>query len=288
MNGEIVELDSDRYHADDVGLEAPSLSASIVHVLCSSSPRHAWAKHPRLNPDYERDESDTFDVGNVAHAAILEGMEIAEPVTFGDWRSNAAKAAREEIRAAGRIPLLADQYRRVAEMLSAFYLQLSQHRAQPMPFYGGAAERVAVWEDAHGVACRARLDYLHEDLSAIDDLKTTSRSADPMQYARNLYTNGGDVQAAFYRRAIQRIYDLDVPPAFRWVVVETHPPYALSVIEPGPDVLTLGEAKVEWAIGRWAELLELEGQWPAYSLDVVRAELPPWEESRWLDRTEAL
>jgi hypothetical protein len=79
------------------------------------------------------------------------------------------------------------------------------------------------------------------------------------------------VQAAFYVRGVQEL--TGETPEFRWVVVETQPPFALSVIAPGPDVMTIGRKKVEYAIDVWRRCLAT-GHWPAYPTDVAYAELP--------------
>lgn len=272
------------YH-DGARDEVAALSSSIAHVLLTQSPRHAWEQHPRLNPNYARTEDEKFDVGNVAHELILEGVSRAVRLDFADWRTNTAKAARDEAREAGQIPLLADQYERVLEMVSAVRLQLSAHRADPPLLTAGMFEQSIRWTDG-GVECKARLDWLRADYSAIDDLKTTSRSANPYAYARNLYQHGGDIQAAAYVRAVEQLgFGM---PRFRWIVVETAPPYALSVIEPGADVLAVGADKWDAALRQWRELLEQPEPWPGYPLDVVTAELPPWEESRWLEKREAM
>jgi len=275
-----------QYHADE-GATRASISSSLIHTLLTESPRHAWANHPRLNPDYERTEDEKFDVGNVAHALILEGVDKAVRLDFPDWRTKDARGARDACRASGNIPLLAEQYERVRAMVGEFDRQCEEHSAQPRLLRDGSPEITLRFTDS-GIECRARLDYLHADLSTIDDVKTTSRSASPWAYARALYQHGGDIQAAFYRRAVQRAFDVTRAPTFRWIVVETNPPYALSVIEPAADVLAVGDDKIDKALELWGRLLELEGEWPAYPLDVVRAELPPWEESRWLERKETL
>jgi hypothetical protein len=285
--GGVTDETAAEYHADTKARRA-ALSSSIAQTLLAESPRHAWAQHPRLNPDHVRTEDAKFDVGNVAHAAILEGIDVVEYTDeWTEWRTNDAKAWREDVRARGRIPLLAAQYQAVGEMVAAVFTQLSQHRADPPLFADGRAEAALRWFDT-GVECRGLLDWLRTDLRAIDDLKTTSRSANPYAYARNLYQHGGDVQAAFYIRGVQRAFDVERAPVFRWVVVETTPPYALSVITPAPDVLAVANDKIDTALRLWAELLELETEWPAYPLDVVRAELPPWEETRWLEKREAM
>jgi hypothetical protein len=70
---------------------------------------------------------------------------------------------------------------------------------------------------------------------------------------------------------------------WRWVVVETSPPYALSVITPGAAVLELANAKIDRALSIWRDCLERDA-WPAYPPVLHVAELPAWEEARWLER----
>jgi hypothetical protein len=269
------------YHADNTA-EGPTLSASIANILLTQSPAHARAAHPRLNPDFERKTEDKFDLGTVCHSLLLEGMSVMDVHAFPDWRTTAAKEARETSRAHGRIPLLAHQAHAVAEMVNAVGRQLAEFNADPIPLTNGKPEQTMVWEET-GVLCRARIDWLHDDLSAIDDLKTTSRSAHPEAFAKNLYAYGCDVQAALYTRGIRAI--TGQTPEWRWLVVETTPPYALSVVTPGPAVLELANAKIDYALATWKRCLETN-EWPAYSKRVATAELPAWEEARWLTREE--
>jgi hypothetical protein len=122
----------------------------------------------------------------------------------------------------------------------------------------------------------------------IFDLKTTSRSANPDTFTRNLFSYGYDIQAWWYLRAVEAFIPARlVPPFFRWVVVETSPPYAVSVIEPGPDVLTIGMKKALYARNLWRDCLQHD-RWPGYPAEVVRAGLPAWEETRWLEKEEAV
>lgn len=280
MKPGIHSIGATEYHADPAG--RPSLSASIAKILCTASPRHAWTAHPRLNPDYMPDADPKYDVGTACHALILEGKNAVQVIDFPDWRTNAAKEQRDEARAAGLVPLLAKDWLIVEEMVAAVRTELAAHKADPPLFQDGKPEQTIVWEE-DGVLCRGLLDWFRDDRTAIDDLKTTSRSANPDAYSRNLFGVGGDVQAAFYLRGVLAL--TGVMPAFRWVVVETSPPYALSVVSPGPDVLALGEAKVERAIAIWRECLARD-EWPGYPQEVCYAGMPAWEESRWLERWE--
>jgi hypothetical protein len=275
----ISTIPADEYQADPC--ERPSLSASIAHLLCTRSPAHARAAHPKLNPDLRRAEKEHYDVGTAAHAMLLEGRDAVVVVDAPNWRTKAAQDERDAARAAGQVPLLLHVLEEVEAMVAAAREQLAAHRAQPPLFSEGKPEQTLVWEEPGGVLCRARLDWLRDDGRTVDDLKTTSRSANPESYSRTLFGVGGDVQAAFYVRGVERL--TGIVPEFRWCVVETAPPYALSVVSPAPDMLLLGADKVEYAIKAWQHCLERD-EWPAYPTEVCYAQAPPWEETRWLEK----
>jgi hypothetical protein len=285
----IADLAAADYHADQTK-EVPTLSSSIANILLTRSPLHAWTAHPRLNPDWQRQEEPKFDVGNVVHQLLLEGINSVQVIPFDDYRTDAAKEARDAARAAGKIPLKPKEAESVIAMNQAVNEQLDYLEVDPKPLTNGKPEQTMVWQDAQtGVWCRARFDWLHDDLSAIDDLKTTTRSAHPEAFAKNLYSYGCDVQAAFYLRGLRTLKEtpLYTEPKWRWVVVETSPPYGLSVVEPGPAVLELADAKVDAALKLWADCLERDS-WPGYPTKVATAELPAWEEARWLEREDGI
>jgi hypothetical protein len=290
VNTGIFDGKADGYHADQHG-DNITLSSSIANLLINRSPLHAWTAHPRLNPNWEPEVDDKFDIGTAVHALLLQGLNVMEVLAYPDFKSNAAKESRDAARANGRIPILTKHAKLVEEMCNAVAPQLATFDVDPTPLTGGKPEQTMVWQDAQtGVWCRARIDWLHDDLSAIDDLKTTTRSAHPEAFAKNLYSYGCDVQAAFYLRGIDKMpYEIGqrlAPTRWRWIVVETSPPYGLSVIEPGPAVLELADAKVDAALKLWAECLERDS-WPGYPTKVATAELPAWEEARWLAREES-
>lgn len=275
----IYSMPADVYHADTVG-DRPSLSASIAKILVTKSPLHAWAAHPRLNPDYVMKHEAKFDPGTAAHTVLLRDERAVQIVVASDWKTDLAQLERDVARAAGKIPILAKQWHEVQRMVEAARVQLDGTRADPRPFTDGKAEQTMVWED-NGVLCRALVDWLRDDRQAIDDYKTTKASANPEQWTRTLYGIGADIQVAFYLRGCQA---LGWPaPEFRFVVQETYPPYALSVIGLDPPSLELADSKVEYALGLWKEALN-SGVFPGYPLDVAYAELPGYEEARWLEK----
>jgi hypothetical protein len=276
----IHDLGASAYHADEI-TDVPTLSASIASILVGRSPAHARAAHPKLNPDLKRVLSEKFDLGTAAHRLFLEGTDAVAVVDAADWRTNAAKDARATARAAGRIPLLPPQAADVAAMVAATSEHLARKNVEPEPFTDGKPEQTLIWGDNQGVVCRARLDWLRDDFTAIDDYKTTSASADPEKWTRTMYGMGCDVQVAFYLRGVEKI--TGVRPVFRYVVQETYPPYELSVVDLAPSALALAEDKVERAIELWAVCLE-RGFWPGYSDQVASIEVPTFEEMRWLSR----
>lgn len=281
LSAGIHTIDAAAYHADPC--EAPSLSASIAHLLLSSSPLHAWTAHPRLNPGHAHVAEDRFDVGTAAHALLLQGEQIMHVVDAADWRSKAAKEVRDLARANGLIPLLTDQADRVKELCGAVHRQLSELAIEPPLLTAGQPEQTLVWEE-RGVTCRARADWLHSDHSAIDDLKTTGRTANPLTWSRqSLWSIGADIQAAFYLRGLQALTGRKAE--FRWCVAETAPPYAVSVISLAPDALTLADAKIDRALETFAWCLN-EDRWPGYPPRVCSVETPVWEEQRWWEREQ--
>jgi hypothetical protein len=276
MEPGIHEWDADYYHSDPC--PTPSLSASIITVMCQKSPLHAWTAHPRLNPGYAREESDAFDLGTIAHALVLEGTDMAVVVNANDWRTNEAKARRAAIRAQGKIPILAHKMPELEAMIDAIEPQLNHHEAVGM-FKAGLPEQSIVWQE-NGVYCRARLDWLRADYKAIDDYKTTSGTANPEIVSRGMATFGYDIQAAFYLRGVKAVTGVDA--VFRFCIQETAKPYALSVVSLAPDMLNLADRKIEWAVNKWRACLE-SGVWPGYPAKVCYANLSPYAEADWME-----
>lgn len=263
------------YHA--LVTPTAALSASIARRLLSASPLHAWYDHQALNPAGVREEREAFDLGTAAHAWLLEGARVFEVVDAPDWRTKDARARREAIRAEGKVPLLAEQWGRIQAMTDALGERLAE--IAPAPFVVGTPEQTLIWREGD-VWAKARPDWLRADYSIIDDFKSTD-NANPDAWTRALFAYGYDVQAAWYLRGVKALTGVDAE--FRFIVCETRPPYGVSVIGLGPDVLTLAEKKIHRALELWRECVRA-GEWPGYPTRVCYAQLPGWEEQRWLER----
>jgi len=276
----ILDATADDYHADNVA-DRLTLSASIAHTLCTKSPAHAKAEHPRLNPNWQRKEEERFDVGNACHSLLLQGIENVHIVHADSWRTKVAKEERDEARSYGRVPLLASQWDEVRRICDAFREQLPSFGLTPEPLTDGAAEQTLVWEE-DGVLCRARVDWLHSDHRTVRDIKTTSKSAEPGSWSRTLFSIGADIQQAFYSRGIQAVFGTF---AVDWtfLVIETTPPYAMSAVSLAPDALAFANSKVDYALAVWKRCLELD-RWDSYPTEIAFAEAPSYEVMRWLER----
>jgi PDDEXK-like domain of unknown function (DUF3799) len=279
VTGELLTIPAAEYHADPC--DTPSLSSSVAKTLIAKSPRHAAFEHPKLNPDYTRKEDGKFRLGNAVHALFLEGRNAVGVVAAKAWNTTDAKAMRDEILAEGRIPMLTSQWAEVEAMCEAIRAQLPTLDVDPPMFSNGKPEQTLVWEE-DGVTCRALIDWLHDDHTVIDDLKTTSASANPEQWPRTMYGFSGDVQVAFHARGVKAVFGVE--PEFRFLVAETEPPYVVKVHRLGAAALAIAQDKVETAIRLWRDCITAN-DWPAYGSDAHLIEIPAWEEARWLDKT---
>lgn len=278
MKQGIYSLTAGEYLSDPS--DPPSLSASIAHEIVSNSPRHAWAKHPKLNPNYEREEKDIFDLGTAAHALLLEGKEAFVIVEHDDWRTKDAKEIREQARAQRKVAVLRHKWESIVEMVDAINAQLDGFEEKPRPFSEGKPEQSLVWTE-DGVTLRMRADWLRDDFRYCDDLKTSSASTNPESWGRLVSSNGGDIQAALYVRGIKAVTGIE--PIFRWIAVENYPPYCLSVSSPSPQMMELARRKIETAIATWRRCLE-SNRWPGYPMRTCFVDAPPWVEAAQMDR----
>lgn len=232
--------------------ERPSLSASTIRKISDRSPLHAWQWHPRFGgrSDYSR----KADLGSAAHAVLLEGPAAVQVVEgYDNYRTNAAKAMRAEIYAAGKIPVFTHEAVIIYQMAKIADAALRDRVGE------GVAEATAIWREQNGVWGRARPDFLAE--SAIVNYKT-SKTAEAGEWERRvLFKTGHDISAAWYLRGLEQ---LGQPrDEYLFLVQETEPPFDYSWIGAGPAVLDLANRRIHKAIKLWGECLESD-EWPGY------------------------
>lgn len=277
----VYDLPADEYHAR---LELSS--TGVRKLLPPSCP--ALFDHWRRRGEAPKAE---FDFGSAAHRLVLGVGEEIEEIKADSWRTNAAKDAAEEARAAGRIPLLSRDVGTVHEMAEAL-------RAHPIASAlfepgSGRAEQTLIWqetgawiEDVDGevvpraawVPCRALVDWLRHPGAGrllLPDYKTCA-SAAPADAEKAIARYGYHIQGAWYLAGLRALGLADESARFLLVMQEKTAPYLVTVIEPDATAMRIGEIRIREAINTFAQCTA-DGRWPGYADDVVLAELPPWE-----------
>jgi len=262
-------LDEAAYHADPV--PGGSLSASGAKLLLPPScpALYAWRRdHPKVSAE--------FDFGTAAHKLVLGAGQPIWRLSYDDWRTKAAQAARDEARAQGYVPVLEPDWQRVEAMAAA----IREHPvASALLDPGrGKPEQSLFWQDDEtGIWCRARLDWLpHRDPARrfiIADYKTAA-AADPASIRKAVANYGYFMQAAWYAEGV-RVLGLDPDPAFLFIFQEKTPPYLVTVAQLDTEAVSIGRARNTLAREMWRDCTQA-GVWPGYSQDIELITLPPW------------
>jgi hypothetical protein len=219
-----------------------------------------------------------MDVGSAAHKLVLGVGDAIVVVEANDWRTNAAKDARKEAWAAGRIPILTEDW----EMVEAMAAAVLEHPVASRLFdpAHGKPEQTLVWQDdASGVTCRARLDWLPTVTAGrrlvVPDYKT-AWSAKPHAFGGSAAKYGYHMQAAWYLDGVRALCGV-TDPAFVFVVQEKEPPYLVNVVELDPFALHIGAVRNQEARTLFARCVE-SGEWPGFGPEVEMVGLPRWAE----------
>jgi PDDEXK-like domain of unknown function (DUF3799) len=272
-------IEMDRYIADCA--PEPSLTKGVIETILTRTPAHARLEHPRLNPALVDDSTARADIGSAVHAKCLGGKEI-RIIEAEDWRTKAAKEARDEVRATGGIALLRKDAANLDPIADAVFEKC--YRAG-MPMEKAVHEQTAIWKDGE-VWCRARPDSLWLEDKICGDIKTT-KNADPHDWIKStLFGSANYIQPSHYLRGIQKIR-AEEGWRFRFIVPEIEPPFQVSIIGVDPAVLDLGDQICAKARSLWAQCLR-DSKWPGYSDEIAVAELPTYIEFEWEARRARL
>jgi len=283
-------------------LELPAMSASVLRETVERCPAAGWFTS-WLNPARTRTDTAATDAGSIAHEILLEGSEaccrVVDPndhpaKTTGaipdGWTNQSIRRARDEIREAGKIPVLKSDMATIRAMVDSARLFIDGLReTEPRAWEafqptGGSSEVAMLWQEGATLG-RMRADRLANDCRLIVDVKTTARSAEPDAWGRSqLLGLGYHISAAWYRRGIRALCDVDCDYVF--LVIETEAPHLCSLVGVDPAWLALGDAKVTTALRLWEQCARA-GHWPAYPSRICYPELPAWADAQWQEREAA-
>ncbi|MGP9819238.1 PD-(D/E)XK nuclease-like domain-containing protein [Salinarimonas sp. NSM] len=279
----------ERYHGADL-CDGPSVSSSGLRTLFSQSPAHYFATSP-LNPNrVERTETQAFSLGRAAHHLLLGEADFARhfavrPDEWKDWRTNAAKAWRDEQEAAGLTVLKPDDLDAIRGMAASL-------AANPLVAAGilnGAIEQSIVWKDAGtGLWLKVRPDAIPGDGNDVADLKTTTSVAyDAL--AKTVAEYGYAMQGALIREGFRQVLGRDLE-TFSLVFVEKTAPWCCRIVTLKTEDLDLGADAIRVALRVFARCLE-RGEWPGpggTQGDAEFLEIPEWARNRVRMQIEAL
>jgi len=241
------------YHAD------PALGSTSLKTLATRTPAHY--QHDKAHPK----SSDAFDFGTAVHSLILEGDESGVGVwNFPAWTTKAAREAREESRAAGKIPMLEKDWQQVEAIRDA----VMAHPVARELFTGHLAEQSVFW-DEDGLMLKCRPDAWQPGL--LIDLKTTL-DADPNEFGKTAAKFGYHQSAAHYIDGVKAATGEELP--FRFVLVEKTAPYLVSVVELDEEAVNIGRALNDRAKRIYRECVETN-TWPGYPT-AEPVSLPLW------------
>jgi len=262
LSGVVHVLDEAEYHSH------PALSSTGARKLLESPATfHYWTQHPTENKP-------EFDLGSAVHHKVLGTGWPLEIIDAPDWRTKAAREARDDARAEGRIPVLKSDLAEVDAMAEAV---LSHPTARAfLEVDGHAEDSVFSVDPATGVETRARFDFLPTDFVKYPavDLKTTAGKADAAGFAKSAASYGYDVQQGFYEETHANAVGGGLR-GMVFVVVEKAPPYLVAVHQLTREFVDMGVTKARKARELYAEC-SASGVWPGYSHDVQLVAAPVW------------
>lgn len=277
-------------------LKMPAVSASLLKATVDACPRAAW-HWSWLNPHPPVDNGDAAtSAGTVAHSILLEGstdcVAVIDPQDHPNekgggfasgWTNKSIKAAKAAAIAAGKVPVLPDEMRKIKAMVDAAREFIESLRATEPAIWaafqpsGGESELTIVWDDG-GTLCRIRPDRISTDRRIIVDYKTGGTSAEPDTWGRaQMVRMGYYTSAAFYRRGAQAAFG--VTPDYIFLVQEQEAPYLCSLVGIDPAGCALGERRIARALRTWKACASANS-WPGYPTRVCYVEIPQWEHSR--------
>jgi hypothetical protein len=268
---------------EDVYLRDPVAGGSLS---CSGAKKLLPPSCPakfRYELEHPAEPSEAMQLGSAAHKMVLGAGPDIKVVPFDAWRTNEAKAQRDEAREAGLQPMLAPAYERVAAIAEA----VRQHPLASRLFDPGRGkpEQSLFWDDPEfGITRRCRLDWLPEAGGGrliIPDFKTCT-SADPGAISRSVANFSYHMQEDWYVAGVQAIFPgADV--AFVFVFQETEPPYLVSVVQLRAEDVAAGHRRNRRAMEIYRDCVAANS-WPDHQPDgdITMISLPRWAREDYL------
>jgi hypothetical protein len=262
-------MDNATYHAHS--------AVSKSHLdLVAKSPLHYWSRY--LDPNRVVPEpTPAMAIGSAVHTHVLEldqwdAQYVVAPAGI-DRRTKVGKAEWDVFQTAiGTRTVIsredADLVMRIGRSV------LSHPAAAYLLGLPGKAETTHMWVDeATGLQCKCRPDWLLDDGSMIVDLKTTE-DASPRGFQKSIAQWRYHIQASWYLDGLQHATGKR-PEQFVFIAVEKKPPYACAVYVADAQMIEIGRNTARRDLDK-LNICKAADYWPGYSDGIEQINLPPW------------
>ena len=248
--------------------------------LVARSPLHYWARYVDPNR-VEPEPTPAMRLGTAVHTLTLEpdswdSRYVTAPQIDRRTKEGKATWAEFEALSAGRELISCDDRAVISRMAEAVW----KHPAAEMLLFKlpGKAETTHMWTDeATGLQCKCRPDWLTDDGSLIVDLKTTE-DASPAGFRKSIANFRYHVQASWYLDGLERATGKR-PEQFIFICVEKKPPHAVAVYADDAEMIAQGQITAARDLQQLADC-KAANSWPGYSDQIETISLPPWMRPR--------
>lgn len=220
------------------------LSSSDLRLFWKN-PYHYYIKNNRQ--EYKKQ----YEYGTLIHTMILEPDKVNENLTvleYDSYRTKAAKEERDQAIQENKNVLLAHEYEQIKLMVDSY----RQFNIVHDFLQGGEAEQSIFWTDeASGIKCKCRPDYMNLKENYIIDVKSCE---DIDKMIRSVYNYGYYIQAAHYQMGtgVRDFYIL---------ALSKQEPYDVEMFQLGPALLEQGQSICRQALDGMRQCINNE-HWP--------------------------
>lgn len=274
------DMPLDHYFADPAPGEWGSLNSSNIPIIRNRSPLHFAHRAPVVAAKLDLEMADdapnaAMRLGQIVHRLALGKGKDYDIIDANDFRTNAAKEARDTALANGRMCILRKDLAD-AQMQAA---RLKEHLNEL--FFGEEyqTEVAVLWEEETPfgvVQCRALVDAWCPVLRHGCDLKATTDASTGHATRRMADDKAGyDIQNAWYRRGLQKCLGDMRPLQFSTLFGETKPPYGSQSFQLDEMWHTSAWDECQIALRLFAQCCD-QGRWPGYPRSSRRLTPPGW------------
>jgi exodeoxyribonuclease VIII len=253
---------------------------AVSHSLLENvrrTPLYALAKKLRPDPS-----TPSMILGSAIHCAVLEPERFKKVYALqppGDGRTKAVKEAREELAAAGFIPLKEEDW----EACRMIPENIAKHPAAAKILEVATGREVSCFatlisESGIPMDCKIRPDAVCPEQFTVVDLKTTV-DASPNGFPRQIYNMGYHRGAAFYLDVMRAYTDTKAGAkpydTYCYIAIQNDLPYEVAVYVLTEEAVEVGRREYRADFDAWAKCVT-KGDFTGFPLGIQNVGLPTW------------